>query len=257
MKEEHHLKMSIRNRFKKIVQWRRTKEKKFNTVHFAFPVVVIATIFAGLASVVSDNNSYVTITTPVQSVVRDQEFYIDVTVSAHVPINAVDLNVAYSESTLEILGIDTGTSVITLWTETPYAKDGKIYLSGGTFRKGFLGEHQIARIKARAKEAGEARLFVSSSQFIAGDGQGTVVDSDEPTGSTEVRIAVTGDDGVIKGEATVSIVTDMDGDGDVDLGDISVFMSAWFTRSKTYDFNHDGRMTFSDFSILLADSFFR
>ena len=66
-----------------------------------------------------------------------------------------------------------------------------------------------------------------------------------------------GEDGVLSAEATISIITDMDGDGKVDLKDISTFMAAWFTKAKTYDFDGDGRMTFRDFSIILADSFTR
>jgi hypothetical protein len=248
--------MNMFRKFKNIFRIK-NNEKKFSTVHYAFPIVIVSTIFAGLAAVISDSSSYVTISTPVTSTVRDQEFFITVAVTAHVPINAIDLNIAYSEDTLEILSIDTGRSVITLWTETPYARDGKIFLSGGTFRKGFLGEHEVARIKARAKEAGDARLFVSNTQFIAGDGQGTVVESSQRDGNNEVQIVVLGDSGVIKGEATISIITDTNGDGKVDIRDISAFMTAWFTRSSTYDFNHDGKMTFRDFSILLADSFFR
>lgn len=227
----------------------------FGTVRYAFPIVVIATIFAGLASVATESNSYVTISSPVTTISRDQEFYIDIAVSAHIPINAIDLVISYSEETLDVLAIDTGMSVITLWTENPYAENGKIYLRGGTFRKGFLGEHEVARIKVRAKDAGEARFFVSGTEFIAGDGLGTPVNATE-TEQNELKIAVLGDDrGVISGGATISIVTDTDGDGDVDLGDISDFMTAWFTRANMYDFNHDGKMTFSDFSILLADSF--
>lgn len=233
----------------------RPSGKTFATVRYAFPIIVITTIFAGLASVATENNSYVTISSPVTTISRDQEFYIDVSVSAHVPINAIDLAISYSEETLDVIAIDTGTSVITLWTENPYAEHGKIYLRGGTFRKGFIGEHEIARIKVRARETGEARFFVSGTEFVAGDGLGTPVDATESE-QNELKIAVIGDDrGVISGGATISIVTDTDGDGDVDLGDISDFMTAWFTRASMYDFNHDGKMTFSDFSILLADSF--
>ncbi len=230
---------------------------RFDTIRYAFPVVVIATIFASLASVVSDNSSFVTISSSASSVTRDQEFYITVSVTAHVPVNAVDLTITYPESKLSVLGIDTGTSVITLWTEEPYAENGKMYLRGGTFRKGFVGEHTIARIKVRAREAGEARVFLSDSQLVAGDGKGTTVDTESLQELNEVRIAVSGEDAVIRGDATLALVTDTDGDGDVDLGDISVFMTAWLTGNKTFDFNGDGRMTFSDFSILLADSFFR
>jgi hypothetical protein len=233
----------------------RSSGRNFDTVRFAFPIVVIATIFAGLASIATESNSYVTISAPVTTTSRDQEFFITVAVSAHVPINAIDLAISYSEKTLEVLAIDTGTSVITLWTENPYAENGKIYLRGGTFRKGFIGEHEVARIKVRAKESGEARFFVSGTEFIAGDGLGTPVPAIESE-ENELRIAVLGNErGVISGEATISIVTDTDGDGDVDFRDISYFMSAWFTRANMYDFNHDGKMTFMDFSILLADSF--
>ncbi len=230
-------------------------ETQYTTVKYAFPAVIVAALLAGLASIIGENASYVTISTSAQTVTQDQEFYIHVDVTAHVSINAVDLVIGYPEDTIQVLGIDTGTSVITLWTEEPSAKAGKIYLRGGTFRKGFIGEHTIARIKVRAIEAGTARIFVSGSSLVAGDGKGTEVSVTPSLADNQTVIAVLGDDGVISGEATVSIVTDTDGDGDVDLSDISVFMSAWFTRNALFDFDGDGRMTFKDFSILLADSF--
>lgn len=234
----------------------RATRGQFVTVRYAFPLVIVATIFASLASVVTNNESYVTIKTNVETVTRDQEFFIEVLTTTHVAVNAVDLTISYPEDKVSVLGIDTGTSVITLWAEEPYASGGKIYLRGGTFRKGFIGEHPIARIRVKANESGSARVFVSDSQLVAGDGKGSSVQVSDSS-KNEVRIAILGENGKITGEATLAIITDTNGDGKVDLSDVSAFMAAWFTRGKTFDFNGDGHMTFIDFSILLADSFLK
>lgn len=231
------------------------KAKQFRTVRLAFPLVIVTALIAGFANVISENASFVTIETKTPIVQRDQEFFIEVSVTAHVPINAIDLVIDYPENRIVIDSIDIGTSVITLWTEEPYAENGNIYLRGGTFRKGFIGEHTIARIKVHATESGEARLSIKDSEFIAGDGLGTEIESVENSEKNIARVYVSGDDGLISGEVEITFVTDIDGDGEIDLKDISAFMSAWFTKSKVYDFNGDGRMTFRDFSIILADSF--
>ena len=75
--------------------------------------------------------------------------------------------------------------------------------------------------------------------------------------NSNIKIFVSGEEGVISGEVEIKFVTDIDGDGDIDLGDLSAFMAAWFLGNKVYDFNGDGKMTFSDFSIILSDSFFK
>lgn len=235
--------------------FRRPNKRKFKTVTYAFPLVFVTVLFAGLAAVITGNQSYVSITSDSKVVARDQEFFITVKVTAHVPVNAVDLVIAYPESKMIVDSIDTGTSVITLWTEEPYAKNGNIYLRGGTFRKGFVGEHTIARIRVHATEAGEARLSLKSTELIAGDGQGTEVQASKADENNTV-VFVYGEDGLISGEVEITFVTDIDGNGSIDLADISAFMAAWFIKDKIYDFDGDGRMTFRDFSILLADSFF-
>lgn len=79
----------------------------------------------------------------------------------------------------------------------------------------------------------------------------------ESSGQNEVIIAVLGDGGIFSGNATISIITDTDGNGNVDLKDVSIFMAAWFSGNKIFDFNGDGRMTFIDFSILLSDVFYK
>lgn len=233
------------------------KAKYFRTVRVAFPLVIVTALIAGFANVISENASFVTIEAKTPIVQRDQVFFIDVSVTAHVPINAIDLTIDYPENKIVIDNIDVGTSVITLWTKEPYAENGNIYLSGGTFRKGFIGEHTIARIKAHATESGEARLSIKDTELIAGDGQGTQIDSVEDKEKSIARIYVSGEDGLISGKVEITFVTDIDGDGKIDLKDISAFMAAWFTKSKIYDFDGDGRMTFKDFSIILADSFLR
>ena len=233
-------------------------DDSYRTVQYAFPLVIISALFAGVAAIISGNVSYVTISTDVTSVQRDQQFFIDVSVTAHVPINAVDLTITYPVDTVSVLGIDTGSSVITLWAENPVAENGTIHLRGGTFRKGFIGEHHIARIKAEARETGEARILLKDTDLVAGDGKGTPVETDNSNGQGIIIVSVAGsDETTISGTASISIITDTDGDGDVDLTDISVFMLAWFTHEKLYDFNGDGRMSFIDFSILLAESFLK
>lgn len=233
------------------------QKKRSDTIRYAFPIVLLSTLFVGLAAVITHNISYITISTSATSVAENDTFSINVVATVHVPVNAVDLVISYPENRIAIDGIDTGTSVITLWTEEPYAENGNIYLRGGTFRKGFLGEHTIARIKAHAIESGEVRILLKNSQLVAGDGQGTLVNVSDTLSTEEATVLVVGDDGNITGEAEVSLLTDTDGDGDVDLTDISAFMGAWFSKKSLFDFNGDGRMNFRDFSILLSDSFFK
>jgi len=226
------------------------------TVRYAFPLVAIAAAFAGtLAAVVSEDVSYLDISADPATVRAGETVFITVTAGAHTPVNAIDVQLDFPEEQLEIKSIDTGESVITLWTEEPYAEDGTVYLRGGTFRQGFVGEHQIARIRANAIQSGSATVRVASAEFVAGDGTGSPVDlTDRDEGA---RIYVTNEDGTLVGNASVELLTDIDGSGGVDLADISVFMAAWFDEdTRFFDFNDDGDMNFRDFSIILADSFF-
>jgi hypothetical protein len=240
-------------------RWR-LQQKPFersSTVRYAFPAVVVFSALLGLALTISSEASYVRIDTTPTEVVAGETFTINVYASAHIPTNAVDIKLTYPERQLDILGIDVGESIITIWTEEPSAKNGVIQLRGGVFRKGFLGEHIIAQINARAVDSGVARILTSETVFLAGDGRGTQVPVTTMGGE---KVEVTIDDrgpGKLASRVTIGIVTDIDGDGDVDMTDIERFLSDWHARRSSYDFNGDGRMTFIDFAILLAQSFFR
>lgn len=240
------------------------RPNKSRTVRYAFPLAFTALAFMGAAALLTENSSYIKISTTNRSVTAGELFSVDVYASAAVPVNTVDIAVQFPKEQIEIKGIDTGESVITIWTKDPYVEGDAVILQGGTFRKGFLGEHLIATINARAKESGTAKFTVDQSRFLAGDGRGTTVtieDAGYESLTMYVDVEPDANDaeaaGTLGGTVTVGIYTDINGDGNVDMNDILSFMSAWRSKTVAYDFNGDGRMSFVDFAIILADSFFK
>lgn len=234
---------------------------KSRTVRYAFPLAFASMLFLSAAVLDSQEASYIRLTSNETYVEEGDTFTIEVHVNAHIPVNAVNIEVAYPEDQIEIIGIDTGTSVITIWTEEPSWDNGVVSISGGTFRKGFEGEHIVAEISARAKTSGAAKFSTDEVRLLAGDGRGTQVSVSESGEETYTMYAgvVTNEKGemVIEGNLKVGIYTDIDGDGKVDMSDVMDFMSAWRSKQVVYDFNKDGKMTFVDFAIILADSFFK
>jgi hypothetical protein len=233
-------------------------------VRYAFPLVFAFAAILAASTIASGNKSFVHLESSVKSVRAGEQFTIDVYVTAHVPVNAVDLTLDFPKDYITITGIDTGESVITLWTEEPSVKGTSVVMRGGTFRKGFLGDHLIATINAKATQTGVADFSVDSVTLLAGDGSGSKV-SVAKTGEEEKSFFIIDEQGAVKnsdsvgvkGEVSVVLVTDIDSDGVVTLGDISRFMGAWSGKTAVYDFNGDGIMSFRDFGIILADSFTR
>lgn len=236
------------------------------TVRYAFPLVfTFAALLGAAAAITNDTKSYISIETSPSSVHAGERFSINVYAHAHVAVNAVDIRLEFPKNQMDILGIDTGESVITLWAQEPYVDDNTVVLQGGTFRRGFRGDHLIATINAQATETGVAQVSIEEVVLLAGDGTGTEValsENNDKNGMVYIadengELTATDAPVNLQGTATVVIVTDIDGDGQVTLSDVSRFMSAWATKTTVFDFNGDGKMTFRDFGIILADSFLR
>lgn len=252
--------MRLPFRIDNIEQMIRKRKRGVTTVHYMFPLVAVAFGMFG-ASYLSGGSSYVILTPSPQYVESGAGVEILVEAVAHTPVNTVDIEVAFPADQLKITSVDTGDSVITLWTTEPTIENNKVHLRGGVFRKGFMGRHTIARINARAVNDGDADVLVRNSIFLAGDGKGTPISIDPRSnkqaaiqiGKTSLVNAKTS----ITGKVSVAVFTDIDGDKDVDFADIQAFMSAWRSGLKIYDFSGDGRMTFRDFAIILSDSFFK
>jgi hypothetical protein len=241
--------------------------QRSSTVRYAFPLVFAFVALIGAAAVIGSNKSYIHLDTSQDSVRAGETFSIDVYAYAHVAVNAVDIRLEFPKDQMQITGIDTGQSVITLWAQDPFVENNTVVLQGGTFRRGFRGDHLIATINAKATETGLAHISVGDVELLAGDGTGSkVAVSENEDDTTTLFIAdkegnftkAPDDTGVnLQGTAAVVIVTDIDGDGAVTLQDISRFMTAWASKNVVYDFNGDGKMSFRDFGIILAQSFLR
>lgn len=228
------------------------------TVRYAFSFLFLFAAILGMAAVASKGSSYIRIASSDESVEEGATFSIDVFVYANTPVNAIDISVAFPPDQIEVLGIDKGESVITLWTEEPHVEGTNVVMRGGTYKKGFIGEHKIATINVKAKSTGKAKFLTSAVKLLAGDGKGTDVQADLSRGTILTAIAPIGTTPGTQGvtaDATVVLITDIDGDGSVSLRDISSFMGSWANNGIQYDFNNDGAMTFKDFSIILAAYF--
>jgi hypothetical protein len=237
----------------------RRPHRSVSTVHYMFPLIAVGLSMFG-ATYLAGGSSYVILTPSPAYVEAGQQVEILVEAVAHTPVNAVDIEVSFPGDQLKVLGVDKGGSVITLWTNEPKIEGNRVTLQGGVYRKGFLGRHTIARITARAVNEGNADVLVRNSAFLAGDGKGTPVSinaTDNKKAAVRVGTGAPNTTTTLSGKVAVAVFTDIDGDKDVDLGDIQAFMAAWRSGAKVYDFSGDGRMTFRDFAIILSDSFFK
>ncbi len=247
------------NRFVRIVSSIFLLSERRGTIRYMFPAVISFAALLGAALITSTDISYVRLEASETTIMAGQSFSLDVYAFAHVPVNAVDITLQFDPAAVKVIGVDKGQSVLTLWTEEPTVKDGRVELSGGTYRKGFVNEHRIATINLEALQTGQSSFKASEVILLAGDGTGKEVSVTE-TVASQVNLYVydeNSDPGSIGVNVAINIVTDIDGDGKVSLKDISSFMSAWNNKNTLYDFNGDGKMSFRDFSIILADFFLK
>jgi hypothetical protein len=224
---------------------------------FSATVLSVAALL-GASVITSGDISYVRLAVSESAVEAGEAFSVNVYAYAHKPVNAVDVTLSFESDAVEVINVDRGESVITIWTEEPIIESDRVILRGGTFRRGFVKEHLIATVNFKALETGQKTVAASEVLLLAGDGAGTEI---ETASSPENKVSLfvfdeNTDPDSIGVNATIHVITDLNNDGRVTLSDISTFMAAWSDRSIVYDFNDDNRMNFRDFSIILADFFF-
>ena len=138
------------------------------TVQYMFPLFIGIAAILG-ASLITSEQSYIKLVPSKTSVMNGETFTVEIYASAHVPVNALDLKISFPSNTVEVLTVDKGQSVLSIWTQEPKITNNNILISGGTFRKGFVGEHLVATIKAKAKFTGLTEFIVEDAKMLEGN----------------------------------------------------------------------------------------
>ncbi|MCA9357231.1 hypothetical protein H6784_00520 [Candidatus Nomurabacteria bacterium] len=224
-----------------------------------FPALIMFAAIFGAAAVSTSQQSYIRLESTESTIEAGKRFTLNVYANAHVPVNAVDVTLKFDPKAVKVMEVDRGQSVLTIWTQDPIIQENSVILRGGTFKRGFIGEHKIASIDLLALSTGQSSLSATNVVLLAGDGKGTPVTVGQNDKSS-VNLYIYDENTSLESigvNVAIKIITDIDGDGKVSLKDISAFMAAWANKDVSYDFNGDGKMTFRDFSIILADFFFK
>lgn len=237
------------------------RRRPSRTVRFAFPIVLVGAAVL-MASVASVNEQPVVLleVSPTQVEIGESA-QLDIRINTAKSINALTIIINAPTDRVLMDSIRLSDSVITLWTEEPQIKDGKIILRGGTFRRGFVGEHTIAQVDFTPSSAGPFSFTADNIELIAGDGQGTVIRPEAEMVRSDTVYAFSPESAELSAtdksrfEEAIRKQLQIATDRAVGLRDVSRFMSAWTSKSTVYDFDGDGSMTFRDFAILLAYSF--
>lgn len=192
----------------------------------------------------------------------DEEFTVSVLVNSSIPVNAFSGQLNYNPEILEVNEIEYNTSIADLWVEEPWYSngDGTIQFAGGTTALGgFTGEGTLLKISFTPIAIGKASLDLESARVFMHDGFGTEANLAESVDALFTIAAIESQAKLIldtdsKGKISVVPETttfDLNNDGKVNLGDVSIFMLNMLGSNARFDFNQDGKVNTTDLSLLL------
>jgi len=149
--------------------------QKFLKIQFSILFICCFLFIASLA-----NAATLYLSPSSQNIYKDNSFIVEVRINTEgEEINTADL--------LEIIDINKGDSILTLWPKEPVIQNGKIYFVAGV-PNGFQGEDGlIARLIFRGREIGKGIVnFEKGSKVLLNDGKGTESQLDFSKGSYEI-----------------------------------------------------------------------
>jgi hypothetical protein len=159
-------------------------------------------------------------------------------------INAIGGTVTYATDTLEVVSISASSSVVDLWIQQPAEsyETGSIPFSGVIKPPGFFGVGgEVFKLFFRSKQEGTAIIDIKQPQVLADDGQGTAIPTTVQPAMLNILVT------------QLSGTADIDRDGKVDFTDLSILMANWGTpKNLKADLNGDGIVDIKDLSILLS-----
>lgn len=189
-------------------------------------------------------------------------FTIEIVVRSGQPVNVFQGEVIYDSDLLSIKSIDYNTSIADLWAEEPWYSNGAgtlTFIGGTTVENGFLGEGVLITVVFEALTSGEASITMDEARILAHDGLGSDValglpidavftlESERLVEETVIGKSVIGPKVKVLAERPQ---TDLNNDGRQTILDTSIFMAHLSTQNLRSDFDGDGDVDLADLSIL-------
>lgn len=189
---------------------------------------------------------------------------VKVMVESNTPVNVFGGEVRFDPEILTVDSIDYNTSIADLWAVKPWYENGAgtINFVGGTTKPGgFTGKDSLITVNFQTLKTGETKLGIKGAKIMQHDGLGTEANLAEPIDAVylikednEITKTITGKD--IKGSNLKVLPqlpdTDLNGDGEQTVADVSIFMTHLISKNKRSDFNNDGKVNTADLSILMS-----
>lgn len=190
----------------------------------------------------------------------EESFAVHIVVEAQTPVNVFMGDISFDPNYLTVESIRYNNAVADLWTTEPWYSNGAgtINFAGGTTRPGgFTGLDTLITIEFTTKKVGDARVSFEEIRILRHDGLGNDATIAKPMDglfsvqnqTSEIITAKTGNN------TRIHVIperqqTDLNGDGQQTIVDVSIFMRDLTTQNLQSDFNQDGRVTLADMSIL-------
>lgn len=192
----------------------------------------------------------------------NKEFTVSVLVDSKIAVNAFSGQLLYNPQIIKVNEIQYNTSIADLWVEEPWYSNGEgtIQFAGGTtLPGGFTGSGSLLQISFTPIAVGEAQLSLNQARIFIHDGFGTEATlTDSVDGLFTVAAILNQAQLVIDTESKGKIAVipnssnfDLNNDGKINLGDISIFMLNILGNNPRFDFNQDGSVNTIDLSLLL------
>jgi hypothetical protein len=165
--------------------------------------------------------------------------------SADQAMNAVAGTITYPSDQVEAVGISTSTSIIEYWVREPTTTaSSSITFSGIIPTPGFRGSGgRVLTVSFKTLQEGLVTIALSDAQVLANDGQGTNILSQVIPATVNV----------VKPATKLQDPADINGDGKIDFSDVSILIANWGNpKNQAADLNHDGVVDLKDLSILLS-----
>lgn len=191
-----------------------------------------------------------------------EEFTVAIEVATNVPTNVYAGEVHFDSKIFTVKSIDYNTSIANLWAEEPWYSngDGTVNFAGGTTAEGgFVGSDNILHITFKTLKAGAGEIGLKDAHILLYDGLGTdaklaprkpIVIGSQPQQTQLNARPISKDTSVSVREDAPSY--DLNNDGKVSLGDVSMFMANLKSSDKRFDLNADGKIGLRDLNMLLG-----